>query len=155
MKTIMASQCCLNFYSTCFTRIVNLSITLFMPFFGPAFILGCHEWFALRRLITNSRISAFNGSFSNRFLKEISQVDGRTKHWIMKRLLHGTLRLGSSPTGEQIQNGRPADEITRNKITLWCGKALFCLKFLRWKFHNFYLRNKLSFTYLAILKTCH
>ncbi len=32
---------------------------------------------------------------------------------IMKRLLHGTLRLRNSQTGEQIQNGRRTDEITQ------------------------------------------
>ncbi len=45
-------------------------------------------------------------------------MDGRTKHWIMKRLLHGTLRLRNSPAGEQIQNDLPMDEITRDTITL-------------------------------------
>ncbi len=51
------------------------------------------------------------GVFGNRFLKETSQQDGRTKNWTMKRLLHGTLRLKNSLTGEQILNGRPTDEI--------------------------------------------
>ncbi len=36
-------------------------------FFGAAFELGRHEWFALRRLITNSRSSAFTGSFLKLF----------------------------------------------------------------------------------------
>ncbi len=44
--------------------------------------------FQLGRLITNSRNSAFTGSFWNHFLKKTSQGDGRTKNWIMKRLLH-------------------------------------------------------------------
>ncbi len=35
--------------------------------FGAAFKLGRHEWFALRRLITNSRRSAFTGSFLKLF----------------------------------------------------------------------------------------
>ncbi len=52
--------------------------------FGAAFELGRHEWFALRRLITNSRSSAFTGSFPNLFLKEISQEDGRNKNWTMQ-----------------------------------------------------------------------
>ncbi len=43
-----------------------------------------HEWFALRRLITNSRNSAFTGGFWYSFLKETSQLDGRTKDWISK-----------------------------------------------------------------------
>ncbi len=34
---------------------------------GAAFELGRHEWFALRRLITNSRSSAFTGSFLKLF----------------------------------------------------------------------------------------
>ncbi len=94
--------------------------------FGEAFELGRHEWFPLRRLITNSRSSAYTGVFWNRFLKETSQQDGRTKNWTMKRQLHATLRLKNSPTGEQIQNGRPTDEITRDPITPLCGPPLFC-----------------------------
>ncbi len=90
--------------------------------FRAAFELGRHEWFALRRLITNSRSSAFTGSF----LKETSQGDGRNKNWTMQRLLHRTLRFRCSPTGEQIQNGRMADEIPRDPITPWCGPPLFC-----------------------------
>ncbi len=46
--------------------------------------------------------------------KKTSQQDGRTKNWTMKRLLDGALRLKNSPTGEQIQNGRPTDEVTRD-----------------------------------------
>ncbi len=75
-------------------------------FFGAAFELGRHEWFALRRLITNSRSSAFTGSFLKLFPKETAQEDGRNKNWTMQRLLHGILRLRYTPTGEQIQNGR-------------------------------------------------
>ncbi len=66
------------------------------------------------------------GVFWNSFLKETSQQDGRNKNWTMKRLLHGTLRLRYSPTGEQIQNGRPTDEIQRDPITPWCGPPPFC-----------------------------
>ncbi len=36
--------------------------------FGAAFEPGLHEWFALRRLITNSRTSALSGGFWSRFL---------------------------------------------------------------------------------------
>ncbi len=36
----------------------------------------------------------------------------------MKRLLHGALRPRNSPTGEQIQNGRPVDELKRDAIPL-------------------------------------
>ncbi len=57
------------------------------------------------------------GIFLNCFLKETSQEDGRNKNWTMQRLLHGTLRLRYSPTGEKIQNGRTADEIPRDPIT--------------------------------------
>ncbi len=46
-----------------------------------------------------------------------TQDDGRNKNWTMQRLLHGTLRLRYSPTGEQIQNGRTADAIPRDPIT--------------------------------------
>ncbi len=74
-------------------------------FFGAAFELGRHEWSALRRLITNSRSSAFTGSFFlNCFLKETSQEDRRIKNWTMQRLLHRTLRLRYSPTGERRMN---------------------------------------------------
>ncbi len=90
--------------------------------FGAAFEIGRHEWFALRRLITNSRSSAFTGSF----LKETSQEDRRNKNWTLQRLLHGTLRLRYSPTGEKIQNGRTADEIPRDPITPWCSPPLVC-----------------------------
>ncbi len=90
------------------------------------FELGRHKWFALRRIITNSRSSAFTGSFLKLFLKETSQEDGKNKNWTMQRLLHVTLRLRYSPTGEQIQNGRTADEIPRDPITPWCGPPLFC-----------------------------
>ncbi len=58
------------------------------------------------------------GVFLNCFLQETSQEDGRTKNWTMKRQLHGTLRLRNYPTGEQIQNGRPTDEMTGDPITL-------------------------------------
>ncbi len=82
----------------------------------------------------------FRGILGNRFLKETLQLDGRTKNWIMKRLLHGTLRLKNSPTGEQIQNGRPTDEITRAHH---CSVLVFLLqKLLCWKFCNFLLPNK-------------
>ncbi len=60
---------------------------------------------------------------------ETSQKDRRNKNWAMKRLLHGTLRLKKSPTGEQIQNGRPTDETPRDPITPWCGPPLLCLCF--------------------------
>ncbi len=39
-------------------------------------------------------------------------------NWTMKRLLHGTLRLRDSPTGEQIRNGRPTDEKPNNSL-MW------------------------------------
>ncbi len=100
-------------------RVIQLDI--------PRYKLGHHKWFALRHLITNSRHSA--RGFWNRFLKETSQVNRRTKNCAMKRLLHGTLYLRNSPTGEQIQNGRPTDEISRDNITSWCGPALFCFSF--------------------------
>ncbi len=57
---------------------------------------------------------------------EISQQDGRTKNWPMKRLLQGKLRLKNCPTSEQIHNGRLTDEIPRDPITPWCGPQLFC-----------------------------
>ncbi len=53
-------------------------------FFGATFKLCCHKSLALRRLITKSRNSAFTEGFWNCFLKETSQVDGRTKNKIMK-----------------------------------------------------------------------
>ncbi len=64
------------------------------------FKLGHYERLAFRRLITNSRNYAFTGGFWNRFLKETSQVDGRIKNWIKKRLLHRTYRFRNSPTGK-------------------------------------------------------
>ncbi len=102
---------------------------IYIPTFAAAFKLGRHEWFVLKRLITNSRSSAFTGGFWNCFLKEPSQVDKRTKNLTMKRLLHGTLGLWNAPSGEQIQNCRRPDKITRDTITPWCGSALFCLRF--------------------------
>ncbi len=72
---------------------------LFASFFDVALKLGCHEWLALRCLITNSRNSVFTGGFLKSFLK----VGGRTKNRSMKRLLHGALRLRNSPTGKQIK----------------------------------------------------
>ncbi len=98
----------------------------YKTFFGAAFELGRHGWFEVRRLITNSRSSAFTGSCLILYLKKTSQEDGRNKNWTMQRLLHGTLRLRYSPTGEQLQNGRTADEIPRDPITPWCGPPLFC-----------------------------
>ncbi len=109
------------------TQLTKKSINLYR--FGMAFELGRHEWIALRRLITNSRNSALSGGFRNRFLKETSQVNERTKNWIMKRLLHGTMRLRNSPTGEQLRNGWPTDEITRDTITPWCSPTLLWLSF--------------------------
>ncbi len=53
----------------------------FLDGLGAVLKLGRHEWFALRRLITNSRISAFTGGFWNCFLKETSQVDGWATTW--------------------------------------------------------------------------
>ncbi len=90
--------------------------------YGAAFKLVRHESFAPRRLITNSRNSALSRGFWNRFLKEASQVDGRTKDSIMKKLLQGLVRHTNSPTDEPIQDGRPIDPITPQS-----GPALFCL----------------------------
>ncbi len=124
---------------------------------SAAFELGRHEWFALRRVITNSRSSAFTGSFLKLFLKETSQADGRNKNWTMQRLLHGTLRLRYCPNGEQIQNGRTADEIPRDPITPWCGPQLFCpcfslaetvLKILLFPFTKY---SSCLLTYLSII----
>ncbi len=114
---------------------------------GAPFKLGRHEWFALRRLITNSRNSAFTGSFWKRFLKETSKVDGRTKNRLMKRPLCGTLRLRNSPTGEQIQNGRRRVKLQETQILLDVAQNCFLLVFplqlfLCRKFRNFLLRNK-------------
>ncbi len=89
------------------------------------------------------------------FLRKLHKRTEKNKNWTMKRLLHGTLRLKYSPTGEQIQNGRTADEISRDPITPWCGSPLFCpcffplQKHMYWKFRNFHLRNKVVvyFTY--------
>ncbi len=116
--------------------------------FGAAFKLGRHEWFVLRRLITNSRNSAFTRGFCNLFLKETSQVDGRTKN----RPLHGTLRLKNSPTGEKIQNGRRGVKLQETQWPLDVAQNCFVLGiplqlFLCWKFRNFLLRNK-AFVYL-------
>ncbi len=95
---------------------------------GKVYIFFGHcEWFVLRSLITNSRISTFTGGFWDGFLKETSHVDRRTMNWIMKSILHGTLRLKNSPAGQQIQSGRPTDEITRDTTTPSCDPALFCL----------------------------
>ncbi len=44
---------------------------------SSSFKLGRNKWFALRRLITNSRNSAFTGDFWNRFLKETSQLQSK------------------------------------------------------------------------------
>ncbi len=66
------------------------------------------------------------GVFLNCFLQEASQEDGRNKNWTMQWLLNGTLRLRCSPNGEQIQNGRTADEIPKDPITPRCGPSLFC-----------------------------
>ncbi len=115
---------------------------------------GRHEWFALRRIITNPRNSALPGGFWNRFIWETSQVDGRTKDWIMKRLLHGPSRHRHSQTDEPIQNGRPIDPIAS-----YCGLALFCLSFFPCR--HFYSENfvslfceiKLLFTYLLAVMT--
>ncbi len=98
----------------------------YIHLFGAAFKLGRHEWFALRRLITNSRSSAFTRGFLKLFFLETSQEDGRIKNWTMKKQLHGILRLKNSPTGEQIQKRRQTDEMTRDPITPWCGPPLFC-----------------------------
>ncbi len=93
---------------------------------------GHYEQYALRRLTTDSRKSAFVGGFGNHFLKETSQVGGRTKNWIMKRLLHGT------------------DEITRLPLDVvqHCSFFVFPFqKFLCWKFRNFFIYEiKLLFT---------
>ncbi len=55
------------------------------------------------------------GVFWYRSFKELSQEDGKTKNWTMKRLLRGTLRVRNSSTGEQIKNGRPKDKITHTR----------------------------------------
>ncbi len=127
--------------------------------FGAAFKLGRHEWFALRRLIINSRNSAFTGGFLNSFIKETSQKDGRTKNRIMKRPLHGTLRLRSPPTGKQIQNGRRRVKLQETQLPLDVAQSCFVLVFplqlfLWWKFRNFLLRNK-ALVYLLYLLNHH
>ncbi len=66
------------------------------------------------------------GVFLICFLQETSQQDGRIKNCTMERQLHGTLRLRNSPTCDQVQNGRPTDELTRDPITPWYGPPLFC-----------------------------
>ncbi len=70
----------------------------------------------------------------------------------MKRLLHVTLRLKNSSTGEQIQNGRPTDEIPRDPIT----PPLFCPCFSlaetsMLKISLFFYEIKLLFTLLTLL----
>ncbi len=80
-----------------------------------------------------------------------SNWHGRNKNWTMQRLLHRTLRFRYSPTGEQIQNGRTADEIPSDPITPWCGPPLFCPCFSCWKFRNFLLRN-IALVYFSYLR---
>ncbi len=95
-------------------RKYGLTMSWLFSVMRAAFKLGRHEWFALQRLITNSRNSALSRGLWNRSLKETSQVDGRTKNRIMKRPLHGT-----------------------------CFVLVFPLQlFLCWKFRNFLFRNK-------------
>ncbi len=62
-------------------RMNDLAVLWLSLVFGTAFELGCHAWFAFRRLITNSRISAFTGDFLKSFFKETSQEDRKTKNW--------------------------------------------------------------------------
>ncbi len=62
--------------------------------------------------ITNSRNSALSRGFQKQFLLETSHLDGRTKNWTTKLLLHGPLWHRNSPTGEPIQDGRPTEHIT-------------------------------------------
>ncbi len=76
----------------------------------------------------------------------------------MKRLLHGTLRLRNSPTGEQIQNGRPKDEIPRdNNSLMWPTTVLSlffpCRNFCAENFVIFFYEIKLSSTYLLTAGT--
>ncbi len=61
----------------------------------------------------------------------------------MKRLQRGILRLRNSPTGAFIQNGRPADEITADKITLDVAQHSFLADF----FLIFFYEIMFFFTY--------
>ncbi len=117
---------------------------------GEAFNLGRHVWFALRRLITNSRNSAFTGGFCNHFLKETTQVDRRTKNWTMKMLLH--------ETPQRVSKFKMANQWVKllgRHLPLYvsqhCSILVFPLQtFLCWKVRNFLLRHKALayFTYL-------
>ncbi len=125
-----------------------------MSLVGTAFELGRHAWFALRRLITKSRNSAFTGRFWYSFLLETSQLDGRTKDWISKRLLHGPLWQRNSPTDKPISRWPTAQPNHPFSVAQHCPLIVFPLQqFLCWKFRNCTLRNK-ALVYLLTLLIC-
>ncbi len=71
----------------------------------------------------------------------------------MKRLLHGTMWLRNSPTGEQIQTGRTTDEIQRDPIAPYMAHhcsvlVLPCRNFCAENFLIFFYEIKLLLTYL-------
>ncbi len=67
----------------------------------------------------------------------------------MKRLLHGTLQLRNSPAGEQIQNGRTTDEISRDPRPPCCVHNCYVLAFSLENFIIFLYEIKLLFTLLT------
>ncbi len=100
----------------------------------------------LRSRVLSQEVLHLPGVFLNCFLKETSQEDRRNKNWTMQRLLHRTFRLRHSPTGEQIQNGRTADEIIREPISsMWTTTVLSM--FLT----DFLLRNICFLVYVLVL----
>ncbi len=107
--------------------------------FSAIFELCQHEWFALKKLQTEETLHIPGVSVI--FFYETSQVDGRTKNWIVKRLLHGTLRHRNSPSGEPSQDSWAIDQTTKYKITHLCTVLAVPLQ-VCWKFRNFILPYK-------------
>ncbi len=118
------------------------------------FWLCHHDWFVLRRLITNSRNSAVTEGFWNHFLKETPQVDRRTKKWIMKKD-NEMGNCGSGTLQSAIKFKMPDRRMTlRDPITPWCSPASLCLSFFPCRnfgadiFLIFFQEIKLLLTYL-------
>ncbi len=114
--------------------------------FGTDSEFGRHEWFALRRSVTNSRNFALTGGYWNNFLKETLWA----QNWIMKKS-HYMEHCGSG-TLQPVKVFNMADRRIKLKGTQ-LPQHCPC-----WKFRNFLLRNKariyLQYFKNDLWKTC-
>ncbi len=121
-------------------RTCKKMISFFM-FFGAAFDLGRHEWFALRRLITNSRSSVLPGFFAIVFLSKLHTAEIRIWKWKVYTEAQElpNQRTNSNWPNDGWNSKRPNNSLmwlTTVTVLVFPLQQLLC-----WKFRKFLLRN--------------